>query len=653
MTDDLFSPYANESIRDRKLSTRYQSSELSINIQHTTHQQDYLTEPVNATKLRWVWLIGMIVLAGLLGRLIYLQIWQGASYLATAEANRIQLQYLPAQRGLIYDHTGKALVTNVPNFSVTLTPSELPKTTALRRTIIIQTAAAVTTTPDDLITQVETALATDRLISQPIIVKEFIPYQSALPLFSSIDALPGVAVTVEAARSYTNPVTMAHLLGYLGKLNEADLSDTQYEGYSLTDRVGKTGLEANYEHWLHGIKGQARIEVNALGTEQNEIARQEPIAGANLTLSIDSGLQQRLYEALASYTDQYQLPGGAAVAIDPRTGAVRALVSYPSFDATQLTQGMSQTDYQFLANDERKPLFNKAISGEYPSGSTFKLVMAAAALNEGVITPQTTIVSTGGIFIGETKFEDYLTQGHGVTDVRKAIADSVNSFFYLAGGGSYDAETRTINGGLGINRIKDYAYLFGLGAASGIDLPNEGSGFVPSPEWKATQNDDGWHIGDTYHVSIGQGDLLVTPLQVAQYTSVVANGGTLYQPSILEQVTSADGSVAFTQTPTIIRSNFVSSDVLGVVREGMRQGVVSGSSRSLNNLPFAVAGKTGTAQIGGTDNTHSWFTAFAPYDNPELVITVLVEDGGEGGAAALPIAREGLKQYFAGAAGAN
>jgi penicillin-binding protein 2 len=281
-----------------------------------------------------------------------------------------------------------------------------------------------------------------------------------------------------------------------------------------------------------------------------------------------------------------------------------------------------------------QPLFNRAISGEYPSGSTIKPVVAAAALQEGLITAGTSFVSSGGIRINEWFFPDWKAGGHGITDVRKAIAQSVNTFFYIIGGGYGDFT------GLGPKKLKEYMEKFGLNNKTGIDLPGERVGFVPDPEWKWATKNEQWYIGDTYHVSIGQGDLLVTPLQVANYIAAVANGGTLYRPHLAKKIVDPAVQKDSDILPEVLDSNFVDPKNIQIVREGMRQTVVSGSARSLSNLPIAVAGKTGTAQWGTDKANHAWFTSFAPYENPEISVTILIEEGIEGSTVAVPIARD-------------
>jgi len=297
-------------------------------------------------------------------------------------------------------------------------------------------------------------------------------------------------------------------------------------------------------------------------------------------------------------------------------------------------------EFNQIYNDRQKPLFFRTIAGGYPSGSIIKPVIATAALEENIITPLTMILSTGGISYGSWFFADWKSGGHGMTNAIKALAESVNTFFYYVGGGYGNFK------GLGPERIDKWLERFGIGKITGIDLFGENAGFVPTPQWKQSVHHEPWYPGDTYNLSIGQGDLLVTPLQVANYTSAIANNGTLYQPYLVKKIVQPDNQTISEIVPKILSSHLASSSSLEVVREGMRAAVTSGSARSLADLPIAVAGKTGTAQVEGK-SPHAWFTCFAPYDHPQIVLTILVENGVEGSAAAAPVAKEVLNWWAA------
>ncbi len=318
------------------------------------------------------------------------------------------------------------------------------------------------------------------------------------------------------------------------------------------------------------------------------------------------------------------------------------MVNYPGYDNNLFSTGISQTDYSSLLDDELKPLFNRAVSGEYPSGSTIKPIMAAAALQEGIVDQHTSFLSQGGLWIHDLWFfPDWLAGGHGSTNVIRAIAQSVNTYFYYIGGGYGEFE------GLGVDRIARYLDLFGLGRVSGLDLPGEKPGLIPTPEWKQEVKDEMWYIGDTYHLAIGQGDLLVTPLQVNNYIAAIANGGTLYQPQLVKEIIEPDNrrQVILKQ---VMNQDFIDSDKIEIVRRGMRETVLSGSGVALSGLSVPVAGKTGTAQWHYEKENHAWFVAFAPYTEPSFCLTVLIEEGGEGSKIAVLIAKQILSYWFEG-----
>ncbi|KKR34761.1 MAG: hypothetical protein UT67_C0007G0010 [Candidatus Magasanikbacteria bacterium GW2011_GWA2_40_10] len=325
----------------------------------------------------------------------------------------------------------------------------------------------------------------------------------------------------------------------------------------------------------------------------------------------------------------------AAIAMDPRDGSILAMVSLPAFNNNEFSGGITQKNYDKYTKNPDNPLFNRAIGGTYPSGSVVKLVVAAAALQEKIITPGTAFLSTGGLQVGDRFFRDWKSGGHGTTNVSKALAWSVNTFFYYVGGG-YKNFT-----GLGVDKIIKYMQFFGIAQKTGIDLTGEASGFAPSKDWKLKTKGETWYVGDTYNLSIGQGDLLVTPLQVAVWTSAVANGGKVVQPHLAfkleEPITHNEVLLNFDQ-----REVPVSPENLAVVRQGMRDCVTYGSCQLMKSLPFASGGKTGTAQWNSNKENHAWFTSFAPFDDPKIVVTVLVEEGTEGSVVSEPIARDFL-----------
>jgi len=598
-------------------------------------EEEYISSNFDLKKLRLIFILVVIIFSAILFRIGYLQIAKGREYRLAAEENRIRIEEIKAPRGIIYDQGGGILAHNVPNFLLSYTPADLPKDENKKNELINKIAKILSVDPNNLQEIIDQY---PDYSYQSFILQDHIPYEQAILLKIISADLPGVSLKVDTFREYLTDSTFSHLLGYMGKVSPAEL-EKQLD-YSYDDYIGKAGLEVFYEDELRGKNGKKEIEVNSLGKESKIITESKAETGQNIILTIDKNLQEVLGKAIEETITGSKSITGAAVAIDPHNGEVLALISAPGFDNNAFTLGLSPEAYQEITNNPKKPLFNRAITGEYPSGSTIKPLIALAALEEGIINQNTTFLSTGGIQIDKWFFPDWKAGGHGQTDVRKAITESVNTFFYIVGGG-YDKIT-----GLGVDRIKSYLELFGLNNTLHIQLPGEASGFLPTKEWKESTKGERWYIGDTYHLAIGQGDILVTPLQIASYTATIANKGTLYKPHLVKAFSDSSNTIIKTIEPEIIRQDFITEAYYQVVKGGLRNSVLYGSSRALADLPFEVAGKTGTAQFGNQGKTHAWFTSFAPYEDPEIVITVLVEGGGEGHATALPIAKKGLQYWF-------
>lgn len=606
----------------------------------------------------------------LLSRAAWLQLFKGDYYYLLAEGNRLRIETAEPRRGIIYDRNLTPLVRNTANFVLYLRPIDLPKNELDRDNLIRKLAgildenlalavenlgglSLVSDTPSYF--KIKTLLDKVSIGSlesyQPLFIADNIDYDKAMLLSLKLNDLPGVFLSNKIRREYLFPVindktgekalSFSHLLGYTGKISDSEYKKLSRD-YSLIDYIGKSGLEYFWEKELKGVPGKKNIEVDALGRQKkivNEVPAQD---GANLRLAIDAPLQKKTEAVVSNYLKRLNLKRASVIIMNPQTGEVLTLLSVPAYDNNLFAKGIKQEDYQKYLNDEDRPLFSRAVSGEFPSGSTFKLVVAAAALQEKIINENTSFLSTGGLHIGQWNFPDWKAGGHGTTNVRKAIAESVNTFFYYIGGGYQDFV------GLGVERLGKYAKLFGIGVKSGIDLPNEATGFVPTAAWKEETKNEAWYVGDTYHFAIGQGDVLVTPLQVANFTATVANGGKLMEPHLVSAFLDANNNVIKEVSPKIIREQFISDANINIVREGMRQTVLAGSARSLQVLPVASAGKTGTAQWSSKKAPHAWFTGFAPYDNPQFVITVLVEEGREGSTVAVPIAKEIMQWYFGG-----
>ncbi len=596
---------------------------------------DYYQSHGSAPKV-WIYasLLALIFML-LAARIAYLQVGQGEHYRALADNNRLRIQDIPAPRGIIFDSNNKPLVDNIPSFDLVLAPADLPENYEAE---VRALAAIFGFDASQAMLKISGSAGKSY---QQIGIMPNIPKDYALLFESKAGQFPGFAIQQNPIRQYSDPQVFSHLLGYTGKITDQELAAHSDNGYGINDYIGKSGLELSYEQYLKGQDGQKQIEVDAKGDLKTVRGQVEPQPGQALVLNIDGDLQRELYKNIVAHNGNKK---AAAVALNPQSGQVLALISLPGFDNNLFSQGISQKDYAKLADDPKKPLFNRAIAGTYPPGSTIKLIIASGGLQAGVINEATTVYDNGDLVYGGFHFRGWKPEGLGRMDVRSAIAMSSDIFFYTVGGGQAALNIA----GLGPQRIDKYAALFGMGQKLGLDLPGEQPGLVPSPEWKKGYFDTPamqiWYPGDTYHISIGQGDMLATPLQVAEWTSVIANGGTLYQPYVLDKVIDNSGNVILQKQPKVIRAGFIDPKNIEIVREGMRQTVTSGTARSLESLPITAAGKTGTAQFDSANPNaaHAWFTAFAPYENPKIVITVLIEAGGEGSSAASPVVKETL-----------
>lgn len=589
--------------------------------------------PLEKKKLGIFWSIILLFLAVLGARILYLNVIKGDYYGKIASGNSIRSVSVKAPRGKILDRFGNLLVNNIPSVDVVAVPADLPKDPESLKNMSVEISEMLSINEGETLAKITSV---DASSLSPILIKENISQDEYLSLEEKISDFSGIMMDKTAIREYPDSSIFSHILGYVGKIDKKDL--TGNEGYLLTDYIGKQGIEKSYEKYLKGKNGALKVEVDSMGNIKKERGIIQPEAGNDLVLGIDYDLQKKLYDELSKVLETTSTRTAAAVAIDPRNGEVRAMISLPSFDNNVFSGKISQEDYLKLINDPDKPLFNRAISGEYPPGSTLKPLVAVAALSEGIITENASVNCGGAISIGSYRFGDWKTHGGGI-DVRKAIAESCDVFFYAVGGGY-----GSING-LGMDKMKKYETLFGLGSQMEIDVPGESSGFIPDTKWKLNKLGEKWYTGDDYHCSIGQGFVTTTPLQIANYIAAIANGGTLYKPRVVSKIINENNETV-NNSSVIMRSKFVDSGVLKIVQEGMRQTVLSGTAQTLKDLSVEVAGKTGTAQFGNEDKTHAWFTSYAPYNNPELAMIVLVEGGGEGHSSAVPVTKEVYKWYF-------
>lgn len=607
--------------------------EIEDSIMTATEKEQAIIEiPLERRKAAFVWYAVVLVLGFFLARVFYLDVVKGQYYLSVSKENRIRKIVIKAPRGNIFDKFGRVLAANYPSLDVVMVPKYLPEDPEEKKRMIATLSEVLNMNRGN----VEIAFLTqsEKSLDQ-ILIKQNISQDQALILAEKIHELPGIMLEKTAIRDYQSSVIFSHIIGYEGKITREELD---HDGdYLMTDYIGKTGIEKSYEAQLRGVNGAQQVEINSRNEIRKNLGVIEPVPGSDLILNIDEDLQKKLYDSLSSVLEKSETRTAAAVAIDPRTGGVLALVSLPSYDNGVFARGITNDEYKTLISNPDLPLLNRAVSGAYPPGSTLKPAVAAAALTEKTITAETTVDCNGALHVGSWRFGDWNV--HGVTDVRKAIAESCDVFFYSVGGGYGHIE------GLGMDKMKEYVNLFGFGVQTGIDLPSESSGFIPDKEWKLKKLGERWYVGNDYHASIGQGYITTTPLQLANYTAALANGGTLFSPKIVNRIKKNNQEEIFVQ-PEIIRRNFISPEVLRIVREGMRQTVTSGTAQSLSALPVEAAGKTGTAQFGSEDKTHAWFVSFAPFDNPQIAMAVLVEGGGEGHSSAVPVTKEIYQWYF-------
>lgn len=583
----------------------------------------------------------------LFARVLQFQIIEGKTLSELSRENKYTLFQIQAQRGVIYDRNLKQLVFNRPSFDLVCEKNNLPQTDSERKMVFKEVAAILKKDSKDL----EQKINESQLSEFPIL--ENLSHQELIILETKIEKLPGFKILNKTARQYEDGESFAHLLGYTGKIKAEELKEEK-DFYSIEDYIGREGLEKSYEKVLRKTPGKILIERDAYGKIISKKITSLPESGKSLVLNLDSDLQKKIKEELEKQLKLTGVKGAAAVAIDPQTGGILALVSIPTFDNNLFSKGDEKELQKLLDPDNPdKPLFNRTIAGQYLIGSTIKPLIASAALEEKIVSAGKSINCQGVISVknpywpevGPEYYEYHDWKIHGLTDLRKAIAESCNVYFYTIGGGYKDFK------GLGVERIKEYLQLFGLGSKTGIDLAGEKEGLIPDPEWKEKYfekpQDKIWRVGDTYHLSIGQGYILTTPLQVATAFSAVANGGKLLQPQIVKAVVDSDKNIIEEFQPKIIRENFIDPKNLKIVREGMRQAVTAGSATGwLDQLSVAAAAKTGTAQIGG-DYYHYWVTVFAPYENPKIVLTIVIENvKGLQSGVILPVAKEVLDWYF-------
>ncbi len=557
-------------------------------------------------------------------RLWQIQILKGEDFGRLSTQNRLRIEKLPAPRGIIFDRNGTALVKNSPFYSVSLRPEMAGEPD------ILSVADFLGMEPEEIANRINSHSSPLTTIK----LKEGLTFREIAAIEARLSDHPGLTIDAELTRHYLYGAVGGHLIGYLGRITPAQAKDPAFKDIPPESFIGQWGVEKLYDPHLRGTPGTRVIEVDALGRQLRILREEPPLRGDNLYLSMDMRLQEAAEVAFGNRA-------GALAALRPATGEVLGLVSRPSFDPNLFSRGIGLTDWERLSRGKRFPLLNRALQSQYPPGSTFKIMTAIAALETRAITPKYVVNCTGRIKHGRWSFGCWKPGGHGRISLHRAIVESCDIYFYKAGGQA------------GIDSIAEYARQFGLGEASGIPLVKEKPGLIPDTGWKLRAMDESWYLGETYNASIGQGFVLATPVQLARMISTVSNGGHLYSPTLLR----------LDSAPSPVSSARVSKETLSLVKDALI-GVIQeprGTGHALRSRITEIGGKTGTAQVISLKKRktlerlgrmeyrfrdHAWFVAFAPSENPEIALSVLVEHGGHGASAAVPIAKKVIETYL-------
>lgn len=575
--------------------------------------------------------ISLFVVLVLLSRVAYLQIAEGGYYSRLADGNRIRLVPAMAPRGLFYDRNGEILVSNRPGFTVSLLSimGPIPDEVIARLAKLLQIDEA------EIRSRIEQHTGFD-----PIHLKSDIGPEIITVLEERKEDYPGVVIEIQPIRNYVDHELAAHVFGYVSEINEQELEAGKEKGYKSGDIIGKFGLEKVYDRQLRGVDGGGQVEVDVTGKPVQILGKKEPVPGNNLVLTIDQRIQRAAEKAideqlayLQNHTEFRNAKAAAAVVMNPQTGEILAMVSRPAFDPNLFARGISTKDWKLINENPNHPMDNKAISGEYPPGSTYKVVTGAAALEEGKVTPEEKIFDSGKHWI--IPKVNASGEALGWIDFRVALAKSDNVYFYEMGNR------------LGVDKLEKYARMFGLGAKTGIELPYESEGLVASRAYKRKVFDEDWYLSETFDAAIGQGFNLTTPLQIASLYSEIANGGTRYRPYLVREITDAAGKPVKRMEPQKLGDLGISRYTMDIVRDSLRDVTREGGTAGLlfSDFPVPIAGKTGTAENShGSD--HGWFVAYGPYENPQVVVVVLVDQGGFGAVSAVPIGKKILEAAF-------
>jgi len=584
--------------------------------------------------------IAFLMFSVIFFRLWYLQVLSGDRYVAEANDNRVRDIKVQAPRGQVVDREGRALVDNRAALAVKITPTDLPKAGPEQEDLYNRLGGVLRRSPRKIREDVNEQLAAVPFSTAT--VKQDVDLPIVSYLLENGDDFPGVTVERVFLRRYPHDEVGAHLFGTVGEVTKEQLDERDYSGAEMGDRVGQSGIEATYDRYLRGRNGATRVQVDAMGAVTGSLSAKQPRAGRRLRLGVDLDVQRTGQQALG------QGRRGAFVVMDVKDGEVRALGSTPSFDPNLFAKSIKQSDYDRLSDPlNGNPLSNRAIQALYPTGSTFKLITATAGLQGGLIDPDTPISDPGSLNVGGTVFKNAGGVVNGVIALRRALSVSSDVFFYKLG-----LEANGAGDGLGLQR---WARRLGMGRRTGIDLPNELPGLVPSPKWRAKINREGigdgrpWSAGDNINLSVGQGDLQANPLQMAVAYATVANGGRVVTPHLGKRIEDADGRVLQELPSRARRRVDIDPEHRDAILEGLRAAASEPGGTSADvfkNFPIPIAGKTGTAEKGLGRPDQSWYIALAPYPNPRYVVAVTDEAGGFGAETAAPAARRILASLF-------
>ena len=572
--------------------------------------------------------IAMGALLLIVCQLWYLQVLEGGRFQEASDKNRIRIRPIAAPRGILFDRKGLPLVDNRPAFTLSLIPRELERD-PVKRDATLGRLAALLQIPFVELQEAVAKVSPDSIL--PVRVRRGLSMDDVARVEEWKLELPGVIVEVEPQRAYPNSRFAAHLLGYVREANDEQLKQGRYR---RGDMVGQSGLERLLDEFLRGKDGGERIEVDAMGRQMRMIQSTEPHPGAQVVTTVDRRIQEAAEKAMEGHA-------GAVVVMDPRNGDVLAMVSTPAFEIDRFTGTIDRNAWLRVIQDPEHPLLNRVIQSQYAPGSVFKIVVAAAGLQEGTLVPTDRTNCTGDFRLGDWTFKDWKEGGHGTVDLLGAMRHSCNVFFYEKG--------LKIGGPV----IAKYATAFGLGASTQIDLPGEKLGLIPQPKLRRDKRvGGGWHAGETVNMSIGQGAVLVTPMQAARFMSAVANGGVLWKPRLVQRIERPEKGVVWSDGGSVTGHVELSPMVWAFLRQSLWSVVNENGTGAGARIPgLDVAGKTGTAQMIAKSKAekgqdHAWFASFAPVNEPEAVVIVLVERGGKGGQVAAPIARKILNAIF-------